>query len=90
MRSYAAFKKRMLKDKETKAAYDALQPEFDFITRLIDERLKKGYTQAQLAKKIGTKQSAVARLESGSYNPSLALLRKVAKALDREIVITFS
>ncbi len=88
MKSYAVFKKELLKDKEIRDAYIALGPEFALIEQIIEKRLQKGMTQAVLAKKIGTKQSAVARLESGGYNPSLAFLSKVAKALDTQLRIS--
>ena len=56
---------------------------------IIERRLAKGLTQSDLAKKLGTKQSAIARLESGNYNPSLAFLNKVATALDTKLKVTF-
>jgi len=56
---------------------------------IIKQRTKKGLTQADLAKKIGTKQSAISRLERGTYNPSLAFLKKIAKALDKELHVCF-
>jgi len=89
MESYAAFKKQLLKNKEFREAYDELEPEFALIGAIIEKRLTKGLTQAQLARKIGTKQSAIARLESGNYNPSFAFLGKVAKALDGRLRISF-
>jgi len=82
MKTYKAAKTQLLKDKEIKKAYEKLGPEFDFTVMLIKKRLERGLTQAALARKIKTKQSAISRLESGNYNPSLAFLRKVAKALN--------
>jgi len=87
MKSYASTKKKLLQNKKVRAEYKKLEPEFALIETLIEKRLQKGLTQAALAKKIGTKQSAVARLESGSYNPSLSFLKKVANALDCKLLI---
>jgi DNA-binding XRE family transcriptional regulator len=88
MESYNAFKKRMLKNKEIKKAYDDLGPEFELVEMLIKKRLQQNMTQAQLAKKIGTKQSAISRLEQGSYNPSIGFLKKVSIALNAELQIS--
>ena len=88
--SYKHFKAEILKDKEIRKAYDALGPEFELITMIIEKRIQKGLTQAALARKVGTKQSAIARLESGSYNPSLAFLERVAKALNAKLLISLS
>lgn len=82
MRNYKQFKTELLKDKKIKKAYEKLGPEFDLIAMLIKKRMERGFTQEELARKIGTKQSAISRLESGTYNPSLVFLRKVAKALN--------
>lgn len=90
MRSFKAFKKQLLKDPKFKKAYDDLGPEFELIETLIKKRLERKLTQAQLAKKIGTKQSAISRLEQGSYNPSLNFLKKVTQALNAELQISIS
>jgi DNA-binding XRE family transcriptional regulator len=87
--SYSKFKKRMAKRKGYRKAYDALKPEYDLIRLCLDARLATDMTQAQLARKIGTKQSSIARLESGSYNPSVKFLQKVAKALGKTLQIRF-
>jgi transcriptional regulator with XRE-family HTH domain len=50
--------------------------------------MQKGLSQGELAEKIGTKQSASSRLESGKYNPSLSFLHKVADALDTTLKVT--
>lgn len=90
MKTYSQFKKEILGIKKVRAAYEALGPEFEVITSLIKRRLEKGFTQRELAKRVGTKQSAIARLESGTYNPSLDFLKKVTQALDARLKITVS
>lgn len=87
MKSYKDFKKQVLKDKEVRKEYNALAPEFAIAQAVIEERLKRGLTQTGLAKKIGTRQSAISRLESGSYNPSINFLEKVAKALNLKLIV---
>ena len=88
MKNYTTIKRELLRDPEIKRAYEALGPEFEVITVLIKRRLEKGFTQRELARRVGTKQSAIARLESGTYNPSLDFLKKVTYALDARIRIT--
>ncbi len=88
MKSYETFKKQQLKNKRVKRAFEELGPEFKLIELLIKKRLQQKLTQTQLAKKIGTKQSAISRLEQGSYNPSLSFLKKVTDALDAKLRIT--
>ena len=90
MESYKHLKAQLLKNPEFRKAYEALGPEFALIQMIIEKRLKQGLTQAALARKIRTKQSAIARLESGTYNPSLAFLEKVAKALGGHLRISIS
>jgi len=64
-----------------------LEPKYKLIGDLIEARLKKGLTQEQLAKKIGTKQSAIARVESGNANISFDFLVKLTDALDTKLMI---
>jgi DNA-binding XRE family transcriptional regulator len=54
---------------------------------LLKKRLELNMSQADLAKKTGTKQSAISRLESGTYNPSVAFLRQIASALKSKLKI---
>jgi len=58
-----------------------------FISEL---RKEKKLTQKELAERIGTKQSAISRLENGTYNPSIVFLNKVALALGKEVEIKFN
>ena len=82
-------KKELLSDPEVKKEYDKLQPEYEIISQLIELRAKKKLTQKALAKKLGTKQSAIARLESGRCNPTLEFLQKTADALGKKLTISF-
>jgi len=84
---YETLRKRLFKDKEIRNEYERLVPEYKLVEQIIQRRIKLGITQKELAERIGTKQSAVSRLESGSYNPSLFFLLKVAKALNTDLKI---
>ncbi|MFH0853088.1 MAG: helix-turn-helix transcriptional regulator [bacterium] len=90
MKSYKTLKSQLLKDKGIKKAYDELGPEFELVQLVIKKRLEQGLTQAELAKKIGTKQAAISRLESGTSNPTVSFLQKVAEALGTRLNISIS
>ncbi len=90
LESYSRVKKQAFRKKGFKKAYDELEPEFALIEMIIAKRIEKGMTQSQLAKKMGTKQSAISRLEGGEYNPSLDFLKKLSKALDVKMKISFN
>ena len=81
--SLKQFKRRALSRPEVRAAYDASAEEFAFLDEVLRARAEAGLTQAEVAERIGTTQSAVARLESpgGKHSPSIATLQKYAKAL---------
>lgn len=81
------FKNKLMAEPAFRQAYDDLEPEYQLIKSIIEQRKLKGISQAELARKMGTRQSAIARLESGTYNPSLRFLKKVARALDAKIEI---
>lgn len=71
---------KKMKSAAFRRAYDALATEFAIATMLIEARAKAGLTQAQLATKMGTTQSAIARLESGKRMPSIETLESYARA----------
>ncbi|MDO8618889.1 MAG: helix-turn-helix transcriptional regulator [Candidatus Daviesbacteria bacterium] len=87
MSKWEDLEKELLSDPETKREYDRLAPRYAVISNLIEARLKRGLTQGELAEKIGTKQSAIARLEGGNVNPSLEFLQKIAQALGSKLII---
>ena len=77
-----------MKDPEFKKAWHDLDPEFELIESMVKAREKVGLTQAELAKKIGTKQPALSRLERGGFSKAtVETLKKIAKALDAKLVI---
>lgn len=75
------------KDPEYVREYDALDDEFALANVLIGARARAGLTQAQLAERMGTSQSAVARLESGKRLPSTRTLEKLAAATGSKLRI---
>ncbi len=89
MKNWKTLKKELLKDKKAKEEYERLKPRYQMISEIIEARRKMGLTQEELAKKIGTKQSAIARVESGNANPTVDFLEKVASALDSNLTIQF-
>ena len=68
------------KDPEYREAYDRLEPEFTLPRMLIEARTRAALTQAELAERMETTQSVVARLESGRIHPSTRTLEKIARA----------
>ncbi len=87
MKTWKNFKKELLQDKKVTREYENLEPRYQLVSQLIEARVKKGITQKELANRIGTKQSAIARLESGVSNPSIAFLEKVTSALGSKLMI---
>jgi len=87
--SWEKLKKELLADSDTHQEYKALEPEYEVIRQIIKARMELDMTQSELARLIGTKQSNISRLEGGDYNPSLQLLKKVARGLGKELHISF-
>ena|SRR3989344_988912 len=81
-----ALRAEMLNPKFRKA-YDALQPKYDIIRAILDARNKKGMTQADIARRAGTTQSAIARFESGRSNPTLDFASRLSSAVGAKLEI---
>lgn len=90
MSRWEDLEKELLSDPETQREYDRLAPRYEVISQLIAARIKSKMTQADVAKKVGTKQSAIARLEGGNVNPTLDFLEKIAEVLGRKLTIRLS
>jgi ribosome-binding protein aMBF1 (putative translation factor) len=81
--------RRWRKDAEYKAAYDALEEEFDLAQVLIEARTAAGLSQAQLARRMKTSQSYIARIEGGKVRPSTDALERFAQATRTRLRIMF-
>ena len=90
MSKWEDLEKELLSDPEVKKEYDRLAPRYALISELIAARMKKGMTQMDLAEKLGTKQSAIARLEGGNVNPSLEFLHKIAQVMGYKLTVHLS
>lgn len=84
---FSDIKTKLMQDMEFREEYEKLKPRYDVISQLIAARTEQNLTQQQLAERVGTQKSNISRLESGSYNPSLDFLNKVAKSLGKEVHI---
>jgi predicted transcriptional regulator len=80
-------KKELLADEEFRREYEALEEEFSIAAQLIEARTKANLTQEQVARRMGTTQSVVARLESGHPLPSLRSLRRYASAVESRVEV---
>ena len=87
--SWPRFKTRALARSDVKDAYDDVADEFAFLDEVLKARAESGLTQAEVAARVGTTQSAIARLESAEprHSPSIATLQKYAKALGYKVEI---
>jgi ribosome-binding protein aMBF1 (putative translation factor) len=87
---FEEIKKRLLANPAVKAEYDRLGPEFEIAAELLRARRRAGLSQAELAARMGTSQSAIARLESGRTLPSAKTLLRFAEATGSKIELRLS
>jgi ribosome-binding protein aMBF1 (putative translation factor) len=84
---FKKLKSEWMKEAGFRAEYERLKPEFALALALIKARAKAGMTQADVAKKMRTTQSVVARIESGRNPPNLKTLERYANAVGRRIEV---
>ena len=80
-------KKRLVEDPEFREEYGRIDDEFKLIEALVRARTAAKLTQAELARRLGTTQSAIARLEGGGVSPSFATLRRYAEATGTRLTV---
>lgn len=85
MTSLAKLRRNLLTDPEVKAEYDRLGPIFAVVGEMIDARQAAGLTQTEIAIRMGTSQSVVARLENARHMPTFAIIARYAAALGRRL-----
>ena len=89
MSRYQEFKKRQLENPVIKEEYDALEPEFDIIQAIINTRKQQNITQKELSERTGITQADISRIENGTRNPSLEMLKRLAKGMGMQLKLEF-
>ena len=78
-----------LKDPEFKREYEKLQPEMAVIRAMVDARISQNLTQKQLSDRTGIDQADISKLENGTRNPTLNLLKRLADGMGMSLKIEF-
>ncbi|NSW53211.1 MAG: helix-turn-helix transcriptional regulator [Anaerolineae bacterium] len=89
MKTLAELKAKYMQDADFEEEYDLLEETYRIAEKVIQARIAAGLTQAELARIIGTKQANISRLESGTYNPTVDLLMKIAEATGNRLEVNF-
>ena len=89
MSEFQELLQEQLKDPDFKKEWDDIQPEMDVIRAMIDARIEQNLTQKELAARTGIDQTDISKLENGTRNPSLKLLKKLASGLGMQLKIEF-
>ena len=82
-------KNELFKNPDFKKEYDALEPEFSIVRALIEARNRAGITQKELSERTGIAQSDISKFESGSGNPSLRTMKRLASGMGMKMRIEF-
>ena len=89
MNRYEKTRITLLQDPEVQKGYDKEMRKFQLSANLIAIRQRLNLTQRELAQKTGINQSLISKIETGSYNPSVEFLHKVADGLGKQLYIDF-
>ena len=89
MSSYREYKAKALNNPEVKKEYDALEVEYDIIQAMIDARNNQHITQKELSERTGITQADISRIENGTRNPSLAMVKRLAEGLGMRLKLEF-
>lgn len=89
MSSYKDYKKKALENEEVRLEYEALAPEYDLIQAMIEARVSQNITQKELSDLTGITQADISRIENGTRNPSLAMLKRLAAGLGMQLRLEF-
>ena len=89
MITYKEYKNKCLEDSNFKKEYDDLEPEYDIINAIIKARKEKGLTQKQLSELTGISQADIPRIENGTRNPSLEMIKRLATGMGMRLKLEF-
>ena len=79
----------LMKDNDFRQEYESLQPERNIMRAIMNARISAGMTQTELSQKSGISQADISRLENGTRNPSLAILKRLAEAMNTTLKVEF-
>ncbi|MEE0180323.1 MAG: helix-turn-helix transcriptional regulator [Anaerovoracaceae bacterium] len=89
MRKFDDFFNEQMKDTAFKEEYEKLQPEFDIIRAMVDARTSQDMTQKELSERTGINQADISKLENGTRNPTINLLKRLAEGMGMTLKIEF-
>ena len=89
MSEFREFLNEQLQDEEFQKEWNDIQPEMDVIRAIVDARISQNLTQKELGKRTGINQADISKLENGTRNPSLKLLKRLADGMDMVLKIEF-
>ncbi len=89
MKTLEQYKKEQMQDFNFVKEYNAIQPEMNVIRAIVDARISQNLTQAELAERTGINQADISKLENGTRNPSLKLLKRLAEGMDMVLKVEF-
>ena len=89
MRTLKTLKDEQMQNPEFAKEYISIQPEMDVIRAIIEARLSQNLTQKQLSERTGINQADISKLENGTRNPSVNLLKRLADGMDMVLKIEF-
>lgn len=89
MSEFQKFLNEQLQDDEFKKEWEDIQPEMDVIRAMVDARISQNLTQKELAERTGINQADISKLENGTRNPSLKLLKRLADGMGMNLKLEF-
>lgn len=89
MKNFDDFLETQLQDEEFRKEYESMQPEFDVIKAMVAARTSQNLTQKELAERTGIHQADISKLENGTRNPSLNLLKRLAEGMGMVLKVEF-
>ena len=89
MKTLQQLKEEQMKDPVFAKEYEAIQPEMDVIRAIVDARTSQNMTQKELAERTGSNQADISKLENGTRNPSVNLLKRLADGMGMALKIEF-
>jgi len=89
MSEFQEFLEEQLQDDEFRKEWEDIQPEMDVIRAMVDARISQNLTQKELAERTGINQADISKLENGTRNPSLKLLKRLADGMGMTLKLEF-